>query len=175
MERLFRRIVSSDERGSALVAFMLIGTIMAMLGALMIDTAVTKNSRAARTVRVGTAYQGAEAAEGDYIAKLVEDTQYYLHFTHPAEATRRDPSGNLVLGGSTWNSQIGSWTYPNGPDRWKPLANGYEYNVMVEPPSVTTPGVKITTTSRRVGSQVEWRAVETVVRPSTCRKWDGQS
>ncbi len=32
---------------------------------------------------------------------------------------------------------------------------------------MTTPGVKITTTSRRVGSQVERRAMETVVRPST--------
>lgn len=164
---LCSRIAWNDEQGVALVAFMLIGVIMAMLGALMVDTAVTKNSHAARTVRVSTAYQGAEAAEGDYIAKLVEDTQYYLHFTHPAEATRRDPSGNLVAGGNTWNAQIGSWTYPNGPDRWKALGNGYEYNVMVEPPSPTVTGVKITTTSRRVGSQIEWRAVETVVRPST--------
>ncbi len=167
MEQLLRRITNSDERGSALVAFMFIGVIMAMLGASMINTAITRDNSAARTVRVGTAFQGAEAAEGDYIAKLVEDTQYYLHFTHPAEATRKDPSGNLVPGGNTWNSQIGSWTYPNGPDRWKAMGNGFEYNIMVEPPSATVTGVKIRTTSRRVGSQVEWRAVETVVRPST--------
>ncbi len=37
MERLFRRITGSDERGSALVAFMLIGMIMAMLSALMVE------------------------------------------------------------------------------------------------------------------------------------------
>lgn len=161
------RLRTNDEQGIAIVTVMLVGMILAMLGTLMLDISASSDKHAARTVRTSTAFQGAEAGIGDYIAKLQEDSQYYLHFVHPGESTRRPPTGSDVSPGSAWNSSISVWTYPNGLDNWRSLGNGYEYNLRVDPPTVTTQWLRIRGTSRRAGATTEWRAVEYRVRPST--------
>jgi hypothetical protein len=161
MSRL--RALQSSESGVALVTVVLIGAVMTLLAAVLIDQVTAEGARSSRSMDGSAAYQAAEAGVEDYIAKLTEDRLYFQNFTHPGEATRRSDGGNIVPAGRTWTYGT-RWTYPNGKDAWRSLRNGYEYNLEVIPPSAGSEAIKIVGTGRRAGSATGWRALEVSVR-----------
>jgi hypothetical protein len=163
-----------EERGAAMVLVVILGGVLSLLGLLLITLVSNESNRSAQAVVRGAAFQAAEAAIDDYIAKLVDDPVYYSHFVHPGEATREEPGGGQVSAGSDGTAADGSpwtydltWTYPNGTDTWRALPNGYEYSLQVTPPSAGSLSTKIVATGRKQGSTTDVRRVETLVRPSS--------
>ncbi len=163
------------ERGFAMVAVVLLTSVLGLLSVITIDLVTTEHTRSDVSRTRSTAFQAAEAGMDDYIAKLIEDKAYYFHQVHPAESTRRPVSGADVdpqtssctapktQTGVQWPTTAGtSWTYPNGKDNWCQLSNGYEYNLQITPPSVSNLNTKIVGTGRRIGdtNKADWRAVE---------------
>jgi len=154
------------EDGVAMVLVMLLLAFTTLVSVTLIDLVRGEANRSAHSVWSQASYQAAEAGLDDYISKLVDDHAYYLHYVHAAESTRRPPSGDDVGAGTAWPySRI--WTYSNGKDTWKPLPNGYEYNLQIAAPSPGAQDVHIIATGRRTGSTTDMRAVETLVRPSS--------
>lgn len=151
-----------------MVVTIMIGMVLMSLATLLAMVSASEMGQAGRSQRINTSGQAAEAAIDDYIAKLTEDHQYYAHFVHPGESTRRSASGAQVAAGGTWDGTL-TWTYPMGKNAWRPLGNGYEYNVQVEAPTLATPAVRIIATGRTAGSakKWEWKAIETLVRPAS--------
>ena len=103
-------------------------------------------------VKRDAAYQAAEAGVDDYIAKLIDDRLYYVHFVHPGEATRQgDGERPHRRVEQTWQQSDGNaWTYPSGKDRWfgsAKLGNGYEYDLEIVPPSASQPLIQILSTA----------------------------
>jgi hypothetical protein len=163
------RVDIRQDDGVALVLVVLLISVLMILAVTLMDSVRGETNRSAQSVRSVTAFQAAEAGIDDYIAKLVADTRYYDHYVHPAESTRRTSTGTTVAAGAdevTWPG--GSWSYPNGKDRFnaKTLDNGYEYNLQVFPPGIDTTYVKVIATGRRIGSTTDQRAIEVWVRPA---------
>lgn len=163
-----------DEDGIAMVMVLGIMALLGVLAVTLIDTMMGEAARSRKAVTRDTAYHAAEAGVDDYISKLIDDRLYYLHFVHPAEATRRSTAtGNVVAASQAWSQADGSsWTYPNGKDRWfgsQQLGNGYEYSLQIFSPSQASPLIRIVSTARKVGDidPRNWRAVEVLVRPSS--------
>ena len=88
------------------------------------------------------------------------------HHVHPGEATRQEPGGTQVPAGSVWSYDL-AWTYPNGSDTWRQLANGYEYSLQIAAPSAGSKVIQIVATGRKSGSASDLRTVEALVRPSS--------
>ena len=158
------RLVRED--GIAMVLVVIISAFMSLLAVTLIDVVRAESDRSARSVWSEGSFQAAEAGLDDYIAKLVDDRAYYLHYVHSAESTRRPPAGADVVAGSAWSYSL-AWTYPNGKDTWKQLTNGYEYDLQITPPSPGTEDVRVIATGRKIGSTTDVRAIETLVRPSS--------
>ena len=195
MRRLAGRL--GEEGGIAMVLVVFAFALLATLSVVLVDTVTSESSRSAKAVVRQTSFQAAESGVDDYIAKLADDSAYYLHWVAPAESTRRDiatsalvsPSGsspapstwcrNQVAKpaptawalGSQWNyattPATPPWDYPNGKDHWCSLGNGFEYNLQITPPNKTQKGVTIVSTGRRIGVPKDTRTVEAVVRQST--------
>lgn len=170
-----RREAVRQERGVAMVLVIAGLLMVTLLATYLIDRTMGEQSRSAVARTRDAAFQAAEAGIDDYVAKLVADSAYYLHRVHPAEATRRDTaSGTLVGGGNpagqgtAWN--LGTqWTYPNGYDQWRTLANGYQYSLEVVPPSAGSQTITIYSTGRPNGATntADWRTLQVQVRPSS--------
>jgi hypothetical protein len=163
-----------DEDGIAMVMVMGIMVLLSVLAVTLIDTMMGEAARSRKAVTRDTAYHAAEAGVDEYIAKLIDDRLYYVHFVHPGESTRRSTAtGHVVAASQSWPQADGSvWTYPNGKDTWygsAQLGNGYEYSLQIFPPSQAQPLIRILSTARRVGDVDvrNWRAIETLVRPSS--------
>ena len=154
------------EEGFALAMVVLLTTVLAILSVTLMVLATDEQTRSGQNSRREAAFQAAEAGVEDYIAKMVDDRLYYLHNVHPGEATRREPGGTLVAAGTPWAYGL-QWTYPNGSDTWRTLANGYQYSLQVTPPSALDPTLRILATGRKTGSTTEYRVVETKIRPSS--------
>lgn len=168
------RICSRDEDGIAMVLVLGIMVLLGVLAVTLIDVMTGEASRSRAAVKRDAAFHAAEAGVDDYIAKLIDDRLYYVHFVHPAEATRLSmTSSRRVSAAQPWAQSDGSaWTYPNGKDVWfgsQQLGNGYEYNLEVFPPSQALPLIRIVSTARAVGDPDvrNWREIETLVRPSS--------
>jgi hypothetical protein len=153
------------ERGSAMVMVILMGAIFTALAASLMAASMSESGRSGTTVKRTTALAAAEAGADDYISKLTEDHTYFMHYVHPAEATRRDSAGVTRASGQTWTGTT-TWAYPNGSDAWRPLGNGYEYSLQIAPPTAGSSAVKITATGRKVGSTSDRRRLELLVRPA---------
>lgn len=162
------RWLRRTEDGLSMVVVIMAGMVLMTLATMLAMVSVSEVGQAGRSQRSNTAQQAAEAAIDDYIAKLTEDHQYYAHFVHPGESTRESASRVRVAAGGTWDGTA-TWTYPAGKDAWRPLGNGYEYNLQVEAPTLATPAVRIVATGRKAGSakRLEWKALETLVRPAS--------
>ena len=155
-----------SEDGFALAIVVLLTTVLAILSVTLMALATDETTRAGQNTRREGAYQAAEAGVEDYIAKMVDDRLYYLHVVHPGEATRREPGGTNVAAGAAWTYGL-TWTYPNGNDTWRTLANGFEYSLQITPASAADPTLRILSTGRKTGSTTEYRVIEVKVRPSS--------
>ena len=114
----------------------------------------------------------AEAGIDNYLSKLVDDNQYYLHDVAAGESTRKTGATTVSSSCSatptpaTWTGGA-TWTYPNGKDAWCPLGNGYEFNLQITGASASSPVVDIVATGRKAGSTSNYRILEEQVRPSS--------
>ncbi|HEY7196738.1 MAG TPA: hypothetical protein VH306_06105 [Gaiellaceae bacterium] len=163
MSRL-RRV--QDERGFTMVIVICLIALLGTISVTVIDRAQGEATRSRLAVVRDASYQAAEAGIDDYIAKLTEDSLYYSHWVHPAEATRKSGT-TTVAGGNAWTGGL-SWTYPNGKNAWRSLGNGYEYDIEVTPPTTGGGAVQVLATGRPTGSTdvSRWRVVQAYVRPA---------
>lgn len=166
--------VARNEEGFAMVMVLAMTVLLLVLAFGLIDVMQSEASRSRTAVKRDAAYQAAEAGVDDYIAKLIDDRLYYVHFVHPGEATRRaTASGRTVAFGQTWQQSDGNaWTYPSGKDHWfgsAKLGNGYEYSLEIIPPTASKPLIEILSTARPVNDTDtrNWRELEVQVRPSS--------
>jgi len=176
----------AGENGIAMIMVVIITAAMMLLATALIDQVRAESDRSAHANWSGNAYQAAEAGLDDYVAKLVDDHGYYLHYVHPAESTRTSSTG-VTVGSSdcnydpkdatptqvTW-TYTSTWTYAAGKNHWCQLPNGTFYNLQIYPPGTTgnsTTSVRIVSTglSKKQASSssaTDMRAIETYVRPS---------
>jgi hypothetical protein len=149
-----------------MIVAVLMGAVFTALAASLAANALAESSRSGRSVQRTSAMAAAEAGVHDYIAKLTEDHAYFNHRVHPGESTRRDPANVTVAPGQVWTGAA-TWTYPNGRDAWRSLANGYEFNLQITPPPVGGDSITITATGRRQASTTDIRRVEVQIRPGS--------
>ena len=163
-----------DEHGSALILVVLLTIILASLGTVLIDVVQADEGRSIAAVQNDAALQAAEAGIDNYVSKLVDDNQYYLHDVAAGESTRKAGANPSVAGScsgatpapATWTYGL-TWTYPNGKDQWCSLGNGYEYNLQVTGTSSTSQIVDIIATGRKTGTTKNYRILEEQIRPSS--------
>jgi hypothetical protein len=168
-----RRGLMAQEQGFGMILVVLIGAMVTLLSIILIEQVRGEADRSVRQVYGGTSFQAAEAGVDDYVAKLVDDRLYYLHYVHPGEATRQSGATTVAAGG-VWTAGQ-SWTYPNGKDAWREVPTGcvptdlqcYEYNLRVYPPDATSQYVRIVAAGRKAGSSTNARVIEIYVRPSS--------
>ena len=157
---------SDTDRGAAMIAVMILGLVLTSIATITTTNAVKDLESASRNQRRTASFQAAEAGVEDYVAKITEDSTYFLRFVHPAESTRRSSTGTNVAAGGAWNGTL-DWTYPTARNAWRTLPNGYQYNLQIVPPETGNLGVKIIATGRRAGSTADLRRLEVVVRPAS--------
>jgi hypothetical protein len=157
-----------EEQGFAVVLVLCLAALLAILSVTLIGAVQNESTRSVHGVSRDASFQAAEAGVDDYVAKLVDDHLYYAHYVHAGEATRRDAGGATVGHGTAWAGSL-SWSYPLGKDAWRPLGNGYEYDLQIAAPTAGSPTVGIVSTGRPVGSTntSDWRVVQTLIRPSS--------
>jgi len=166
MAWLRRRTRGEADRGSAMITVILMGAVLTSLAAALMASTLAEATRSGQAVTKSTSMAAAEAGVDNYISKLTEDRNYYSHYVHPGEATRRDGSGHVGTPGQTWTGAA-TWTYPNGKDTWAGLGNGYEYDLQITPPSTGSQLVKVTSTGRKAGSATDRRTLEVLVRAAS--------
>jgi hypothetical protein len=171
-----RRVAREEGQALVLVVFLIL--VLGLLSPLLLATMTSSASQSQSALVQARAHAAAEAGINTYIAKLLNDSQYYLHYLAPGEATRLTGGTNVssvtTPGTPTpWPSTYGrSWTYPS-KDAWLDLGNGYSYDVEVTPPQTgtnTTNFLLITATgkSNLNGSLVHDRQVlQTLMRPAS--------
>ena len=161
------------ENGIAMVMVVLLTSMLLLLTGVMVGVVQSDSTRSAAIVQRGTALEAAEAGIDDYLSKLVDDNQYYLHDVAAGESTRQ--SGATTVSSScspspapaVWTGQGTTWTYPNGKDQWCSLGNGYEFNLQITGPTSGSPVVDIVSTGRKAGTTNNYRILEEQVRPSS--------
>jgi Tfp pilus assembly protein PilX len=184
LERFFAR-----EEGIAMVTVVLMIAVLTLLGVVLIDQVTAESQRSARAVKSDAVYQAAEAGINDYIAKLLDDPQFYDHFVAKGESTRERSDTHALVPPSTdttpslWTASVG-WTYPNGKDTWfrgtgsTTVLEGYAYNLMVSPPvstgttprnyaTVVSTGCRLNSAGSACDTRIAERAIEVHVRRST--------
>jgi Tfp pilus assembly protein PilX len=162
MRRLLR-----EEDGFAMSMVIVLSIALAVFSVALIDVVGHETGRSSHAVSRDASFHAAEAGVNDYLTKLLTDHVYYSHEVHPGEATR--VAGAVTAAhGQTWTGAT-SWTYPNGKDTWRPLGNGFEYDLQVTPPSAASNALRLVATGRPVGStdMSDWRVIETLVRQSS--------
>jgi len=177
------RRVARDERGQAMMMVVILTTALTLLGTMLVQAVQTDQSQAADSTVRQKVFQAAEAGLDDYIAKLLDDNQYYLHYLAPGESTRQSATSGGPIASvmppaspTVWPTAGGtSWNYPNGKDAWYDLGNGYSYNIEVVAPQtggnntnfleiISTGKMNATTNS---GSNVRERVLEELLRPAS--------
>jgi Tfp pilus assembly protein PilX len=171
MQQLIRNRLR-DEQGIAMAFVVLMTAVLLLLSGLLIDVVSNDATMADTSIQRGTALLAAEAGIDNYLSKLVDDNQYYLHDVAAGESTLQ--SGSITTAGScsstptpaTWTGGT-TWTYPNGKDNWCAIGNGYEFNLQITGPSSGSQVVDIVATGRKVGTTNNYRTLEIQVRPSS--------
>lgn len=172
-----RKALLNDQAGVAMVMVLAVAALLVVLAVGFIDVITRETIASGQAVKRDAAFQAAEGGIDRYVAKLMQDSQYELHYVDPAESTRRTTGGTLVSAGQpcdsvasalSWSSGV-SWSYPNGKDHWCPLTNGYDYNLQVGAPTQSNAAVTITATGRPHldTNTAHWRTIEARVRPSS--------
>ena len=77
------------EEGVALATVIAMIAVLTVLSVVLIDQVTAESNRAASATTSDTVFQTAEAGIDDYIAKLVDDPQFYDHYVANGESTRR--------------------------------------------------------------------------------------
>ena len=157
---------SRGEDGYAVSVALILGALIGVLLAAAATRGLSENRRGESSIRRSTAFHAAEAGVDDYTAKLTEDHYFFQHFVHEGESTRTRAGGGTVAADQPWPNE-GTWTYANGRNAWKPLGNGYEFNLQIKPPSPGSLTVTLVSTGRRAGSTHELRSIEATVRPAS--------
>ncbi len=171
-----------DERGQALVMVVFLICILTIMAGILMDASLSSGKRSAAAVQSEASHAAAEAAIDDYLSKLLDDNQYFLHYVAPGESTRKSTTGALVspvnppASPTPWPSAYGrTWTYPT-QDTWFPIGTGYAYNLQVQPPQTGTNlsnSVDIVATGAYCGtpcttpSTQNRRVIEELVRPAS--------
>ena len=174
-----RRLRPADEQGQALVLVVFLILILGLLSPLMLDAMSNTAGQANDASTQAKAHAAAEAGINDYIAKLLNDTQYYSQYVAPGEATRKDSTtGNTVASvqapatPSSWTYGT-NWSYPNGKDAWVDLGNGFSYDLEITAPqtgSNATNYVLITATGKSNApnaSSQDHQVIQELVRPAS--------
>jgi len=159
------------EDGVTMVLMVMIVALIGVLSLAMLNTIQSEAGRSNAAVSRDASFSAAEAGINSYMSKMVDDTSFYFHYLAKGESTRRMTNGTVVAGSGTANVQwpsgaSTSWTYPNGFDKWFQLGNGYEYSLMITPPSPGTSATDIVALGRPVGSTTNMRKLEAIVRPA---------
>jgi Tfp pilus assembly protein PilX len=175
-----------DESGIALVYVLLVMMVMSSIAFVTLVSIEHEQKSSYTQTQRQTAYQAAEAGIDDYMAKLKDDPQYYLHWIHPAESVRRssggvtvpvayDGSGNPIQ--QAW-AYTNVWTYPSGKSFVRKASSstvpsGYEYNIQVTPPTLADPTLKIVSTGRKAGdtNTKDYRVVQQVLTPNSITRF----
>ena len=169
--RLMNRLVR-DEQGTAMSIVVLLTAMLLLLSGLLIDVVSSDATRSNTSVQRGTALAAAEAGIDNYLSKLVDDNQYFLHDVAAGESSRALGAGTVSSSCSptptpaAWTGGT-SWTYPNGKDSWCSLGNGYEFNLQVTGATASSQVVDILSTGRKSGTTSNYRILEVQVRPSS--------
>ncbi len=179
-----RQLRPADEQGQALVLVVFLILILGLLSPLMLDAMSNTAGQANDAATQAKAHAAAEAGINDYIAKLLNDTQYYSQYVAPGEATRKDTATGTTVPTtqppyaqrsdtpSSWTYGT-NWTYPSGKNSWVDLGNGYSYDLEITAPqtgSNLTNYVLITATgkSNATNSSTQDRQViQELVRPAS--------
>jgi hypothetical protein len=167
-----------QEDGVALVLVVLLIALLAGLSVTLIDQVTSESGRSAAAVSKQAAFEAAEAGVDDYISKLIYDHLFYAQYVAKGESTRQPPSGAAVTTSpntgpsvlpNAWPYSALTWTYPNGKDQWRQLANGYEYNLQITAPTAGSTSVGIISTGRPIGSTniSDRRVIQVLARPTS--------
>ncbi|MGD0273739.1 MAG: pilus assembly PilX N-terminal domain-containing protein [Gaiellaceae bacterium] len=144
------------EEGIAMATVVMMIAMLTLLGIVLIDQVTAESNRAAASDTSDAVYQAAEAGINDYIAKLLDDPQYYDHCVAKGESTRQRSDNSALVsasidtascqpgGPSAWTAGV-RWSYPSGKNWWfagtgtasgnSTVLRGYAYNLMITPPA----------------------------------------
>jgi Tfp pilus assembly protein PilX len=175
-----------DERGVAMVYVMLVMMVMTSIAFVTLESIQHEQTTSFTQTNRQKAYQAAEAGIDDYMAKIKDDPQYYLHWIHPAESNRLPNGGSSVVptayssGNPIQQAWTGTnvWTYPNGKifvrtASSSSVPSGYEYNIQVTAPSAADPTFKVVSTGRPAGdtNTKDYRVVQEVLTPNSITRF----
>ena len=151
--------------------------VLGLLSPLLMDTISATSKESNDSLVQAKAHAAAEAGINEYVAKLLNDTQYYGQYVAPGEATRQ--SGVNIVASvlppaapTPWTYGT-SWTYPNGKDAWVDLGNGFSYDLEITPPQTgtnTTNFLLITSTGKsNLSSDIaqDRQVVQMLMRPAS--------
>ena len=170
-------LLISQEDGIALVLVVLLVALLAGLSVTLIDQVTSESGRSATAVTRQASFEAAEAGIDDYISKLIDDHLFYVHYVAKGEATRLAPGySNVTTSPNTpvatlptaWPYAL-TWSYPNGKDQWRQLANGYEYDLQITAPTAGSTSTGIIATGRPIGDTniSHRRVIQVLARPTS--------
>jgi hypothetical protein len=176
MRRRLRHL--RDESGQTMMLVVFAIALVSVLAVGLVDLVTSEAQASGHAASSDSAYQAAEAGIDSYASKLLDDHLYFLHYVADGESTR--VSGSLVAApGDAWTGGI-TWSYSFGKDNWKPLGNGYAYNLQIVGPSgAATPqqqsiqiiatGCRWDATLNQCGSAANSvrRSIQTLLLPSS--------
>ena len=84
-----RRVHPAGEDGQALVLVVFLIFVLGLLSPLLMDTISATSKESNDSLVQAKAHAAAEAGINEYVAKLLNDTQYYAQYVAPGEATRQ--------------------------------------------------------------------------------------
>jgi hypothetical protein len=172
-----RQLRPAGEDGQALVLVVFLIFVLGLLSPLLMDTISATSKESNDSLVQAKAHAAAEAGINEYVAKLLNDTQYYAQYLAPGEATRQ--SGVNVVASvqapaapAAWTYGT-TWTYPNGKNAWVDLGNGFSYDLEITPPQTgtnTTNFLLITATGKsNLSSDIanDRQVVQMLIRPAS--------
>jgi Tfp pilus assembly protein PilX len=157
------------EDGVTMVLVVVAIVVLSVLSTTLFVILNSEQTRSNNAVKRDASFQAAEAGIHTYMAKLLDDPSFYLHYLAKGESSRTT-GGTTVTGSATSNIAWPggtSWTYPGGFANWRSLGNGFEYSLQITPPSSGSPGIKIVAVGRKSGSTTANRKIEAVVRQAS--------
>ena len=101
------------ENGMAMATVVAMVALLTVVAATLIDQVTSESNRSIAAVKSDAVDQAAEAGVNDYIAKLLDDPQYYNHYVASGEATRTSCTSYSAGVCNAWGSLVVS-----------PVANG---------------------------------------------------
>ena len=172
-----RSLDPTGDEGQALVLVVFLIFVLGLLAPLLMDTISATSKESNDSLVQAKAHAAADAGINEYVAKLLNDTQYYSQYVAPGEATRQSGVNTVasVLPPSapaTWTYGT-TWSYPNGKDAWVDLGNGFSYDLEITPPQTgtnTTNYVLITSTGKsNLASDIvqDHQVVQMLMRPAS--------